>query len=497
MENRLHLSQKNLPQLGSKIPCPDYERNSRNIEIVHIGVGGFHRAHQAFYTHKLFEISKVAGWGICGIGLREGDRKIHDVLKKQDCLYTLIVKHPDGKIAPEIIGSINDFLLGVDDPLPVIDRMAAPSTKIVSLTITEGGYNFNSSTGEFNFDNPDIQHELKHPDSPKTVYGFLTASLKKRRDAGLPAFTVMSCDNIQHNGDIAREMLLAFSRKQDLKLAGWIESEVCFPNSMVDRITPVTSQADIEYLENTYRIRDEWPVTCEPFIQWVVEDTFSNGRPEWEKVGVQFVPDVKPYEKMKLRLLNAGHSVLGILGAVHGHKTINACMEDRTFVTYLRAFMDKEASPVLDKVSGINLSDYKDSLEERFANPNIRDTVSRICSESSAKLPKFLIATLYDNLAGEGSIQYTTLVIVAWCYYHDKQTNKNGQPLEIIDAMSSELHQTALQTKNDPLAFIKQKSLFGDLAEHKRFTSLYTEMILQIYKDGDVKKLMQNMLEEI
>jgi mannitol 2-dehydrogenase len=493
MENRVLLNQKNLTQLGDRISVPTFNRNTHTIGIVHIGVGGFHRAHQALYTHKLQEKFNAAEWGICGIGLREGDRKINDILKKQDGLYTLIVKHPNGKTEPKVIGSIIDFELGVGNPIPVLERMSDPSTKIVSLTITEGGYNFNPSTGEFDFENPDIQHELQHPDSPKTVYGFLTASLKKRRDGGLPAFTVMSCDNIQHNGDVARNMLLSFAKRQDAALADWIEQKVCFPNSMVDRITPVTTQSDIDYLKKAYGLKDEWPVTCEPFIQWVIEDTFCNGRPEFEKVGVQFVPDVKPYEKMKLRLLNAGHSVLGILGAIHGHKTINACMEDETFVTYLRAFMDKEATPVLDKVEGIDLNAYKDSLLERFANPNIKDTVSRICSESSAKLPKFLIATIKENLARDGSIRFATLVIAAWCYYSDKGIDEDGHPIEIIDAMSTELHQAAKRTQTDSLAFIRQVSLFGKLAQNERFAKLYAEIIQKIYVNANIKKYMQDM----
>ena len=490
----MQLNQKNISQIADLIPCPGYNRKNLKVGMVHIGVGGFHRAHQAFYTHLLQEKTDASEWGICGVGLRSGDQKIHDVLKAQDGLYTLIVKHPDGAVKCQLIGSIVDFLLGYDDPVPVIDLMAAPSTKIVSLTITEGGYNFNPATGEFDFENPDIVHELNNPNNPKTVYGFLTAALKKRRDAGLPAFTIMSCDNIQHNGDITRKMLLSFCRKLDPKLAEWVESEVQFPNTMVDRITPVTTQADITYLSDTYGINDAWPVTCEPFIQWVVEDKFSDGRPEFEKVGVQFVPDVKPYEKMKLRLLNAGHSVLGILGAIHGHKTINACMEDKIFVAYLRAFMDREASPTLDAVKGIDLKTYKDSLEKRFANPNIKDSVSRICSESSAKLPKFLIATLQENLATEGSIQFTTLVIAAWCYYSDREMDSHGNTIEIIDEMRAELHQAARQTPTDPLAFIKQESLFGNLAQNERFAKLYVDTVQQIYKIGDIRKQMQAML---
>jgi len=494
MKTSLILNQNNLSQIKDRISSVGYNRNSLNPGIVHIGVGGFHRSHQAFYTHNLMEKHNTMDWAICGVGLREADKKIYDVLKKQDGLYTLIVKHPDGNIEPTIIGSISDFLLGVENPMPVVERMASPATKIVSLTITEGGYNFNPSTGEFDFKNPEIQHDLNFPDTPKTVYGYLTAALKKRMDSKLPGFTIMSCDNIQHNGDMARTMLLSFAKKQNEKLALWIEQEVCFPNSMVDRITPVTTQLDIDYLANTYGIIDEWPVTCEPFIQWVIEDNFSDGRPALEKVGVQFVPDVKPYEKMKLRLLNAGHSVLGILGAIHGHETINACMEDNTFVTYLRTFMDLEATPVLDEVQGIDLKEYKDSLEERFANPNIKDSVSRICSESSAKLPKFLIATLQENLVVGRSIEFVTLVIAAWCYYSDKQSDRNGRSLKIIDVMSKELHEAASKTAMDPMAFIKQESLFGDLAKNERFTAQYTLMVQKIYKDANIKNYMQGML---
>ncbi|MFT4565765.1 MAG: mannitol 2-dehydrogenase [Saprospiraceae bacterium] len=494
MEITKSLNSANLSDLTDRISGPSYNRENLNIGIVHIGVGGFHRAHQAYYLHQLHEQNAAPEWGICGIGIREADRKIYDILKKQNELYTLVIKHPDGKVQSQVIGSIVDFLLGADHPNKVIERMAHSNTKIVSLTITEGGYNFNAATGGFDFDNRDIQHECEHPNEPKTVYGFLTASLKKRRDAGLSAYTIMSCDNIQHNGDLAREMLLTFARKQDSELAKWIEEEVSFPNTMVDRITPVTTQDDINYLSDTYQITDEWPVTCEPFIQWIIEDNFSNGRPGFEKVGVQFVQDVTPYEKMKLRLLNAGHSVLGILGAIHGHQTINACMDDEVFVSYMNTFLHLEASPILEEVPGINLADYIDSLKQRFANPNIKDSVTRICTESSAKLPKFLIATIRENLAIGGSIQFATLVIAAWCYYSDKGMNKNQEPLEIIDALQSDLHEAAKSTPVDSLAFLRQDAIFGDLINNEVFTRLYTSMVKQLYIDSDVRELMREML---
>ena len=248
----------------------------------------------------------------------------------------------------------------------------------------------------------------------------------------------MSCDNIQHNGDVTRKMLLSFLSAQDKELASWVEKEVAFPNSMVDRITPVTTSAEMDYLKEQFNLEDEWPVTCEPFLQWVIEDNFSNGRPDFDKVkGVQFVPDVTPYEKMKIRLLNAGHSVIGIFGALMGIQTIDNCTENTELRKVLKKFWDKEATPVLDEVEGIDLNEYKDSLLERFANPNIKDKVSRICSESSAKLPKFLFPTINDNLHKGGEIEIATLLIAAWCYYSDKQIDQNGQTLEIIDALTT------------------------------------------------------------
>lgn len=495
------LNQQNISSIAARLACPTYKRNAVKAGIVHIGVGGFHRSHQAYYIHQLLEDTQHSDWGICGIGLREGDENMATILKKQDCLYTLITQHPEGKETCEVIGSIVDYIFAIETSELAIDKMAHPNTKIVSLTITEGGYNFNPNTGDFNFDNPAIQHELRHPNEPKTVFGFLTAALKKRREKGLPAFTILSCDNIQHNGDVARKMLLSFAEKQEPSLYHWIKNEVCFPNSMVDRITPVTPKSSIEFLKNNYQLKDDSPVVCEPYIQWVIEDNFSNGRPPLEKLGVQFVPDVTPYEKMKIRLLNAGHSVLGIPGAVHGHTTIDACMEDKIFASFMRQFMDREVTPLLGEMEGIDLSEYKNSLEERFANPNIKDGVSRICSESSAKLPKFLIPTIQENLVLGGSIKYGTFILAAWAYYSDKGVDVNNHPIEIIDVRKEELHQSAKQYEQDQLSFLRIPDIFGNLLENERFVKHYSKMIEAIYKEPNIHKLMaligqDNYLEE-
>ncbi|KLU05762.1 Multiple polyol-specific dehydrogenase [Rhodopirellula islandica] len=489
------LNEANLAQLNSQVSAPQYDRSRLKPRIVHVGVGGFHRSHEAFYTDELLRNDRSSDWGICGVGLREADEKIASVLKRQDYLYTLIIRHPNGTVESRVIGSIVDFLLGCHDPESVIEQMASPDTQIVSLTITEGGYNIDAATGEFNWNHPDAQHDLQNPTTPKLVFGFLTEALKRRRARNLPAFTIQSCDNIQHNGDLTRKTVLGFARKQDPELATWIESNVCFPNAMVDRITPVTTQDDMDYLVQEHQLCDEWPVTCEPFCQWVVEDHFSAGRPAWESVGAQFVPDVGPYEKMKLRLLNAGHSVLGILGSIHGHRTIDGCVGDPLFATYLRQFMDAEVTPVLDEVEGIDLETYKDTLLERFGNPNIKDALSRICLESSSKLPVFLIPTIQDNLARGGRIELATLVIAAWCFYSDKQVDQHGNPLEIIDELKQPLHQAAAATRKDPLSFLEVTEVFGDLIQNERFTKQYVSMVETLYETTDIASIMEDLLQ--
>lgn len=486
----MNLHTANISKIGNQIPVPTYDRKQVKTGIVHIGVGGFHRSHQAYYIHQLLQKNGAKDWAICGVGLREADRNMAHVLAAQDYLYTLVTQHPDGKVEGEVIGAISDYLLALDNPQLVIDKMAHPDTKIVSLTITEGGYNFNPNTGDFDFEKPDIQHDLAHPEAPTTVYGYLMAALRKRLAEDTPPFTILSCDNIQHNGDMARKMLLAFAKKQDVALADWIANEVGFPNAMVDRITPVTTPAVTDYVKHTFGVIDQWCVVCEPFIQWVIEDTFSNGRPPLEKVGVQFVPDVTPYEKMKIRLLNASHSVLGITGAIHGHPTIDACMEDIVFAKFVRQFMDREATPILGEIEGIDIEKYKDILEERFANPNIKDSVSRICAESAAKLPKFLVPTVRENLKNGGSIKYATFILAAWCYYSDKRMDDNGLPLEIVDAQKDELHQAAKNTEGNWEAFLHQPEIFGDLIENERFVAEYTTAVQAIYTARNVRKLM-------
>ncbi|MBU2869842.1 mannitol dehydrogenase family protein [Colwellia sp. E2M01] len=503
--NQAILNQASLTGLPNNIEFPSYDRSQLKAGIVHIGVGGFHRAHQAVYCDELLKTPGSEQWAICGIGLLENNRGLRDILVKQDYLYSLVVRHPNGQIDNKVIGSMIDFIFAPDNKQAVIDKLAHIDTKIVSLTITEGGYNVHPSTGELDVTNPDITHDIAHPNDPITAFGYIAAALRVRKAKGMKAFTIQSCDNIQHNGNVTRKMLLTFTAQQDAfhqdtihnnsGLSHWIAQNVQFPNAMVDRITPVTTKADIDYVAKNFELSDEWPITCEAFSQWVIEDNFSNGRPNWDKVGAQLVADVTPFEKMKIRLLNAGHSVLGLLGSIHGYATIDETVSDKDFAEYLRAFMDLEVTPLLDQLDGIDLNQYKNTLIERFANPNIKDSLSRICSESSAKLPKFLIATINENLAANRDCSLAALVIATWCLYSDKQVNQAQQPLTIQDAMQTELTQYAQNTQTDSLAFLKLNSLFGDLMNKPAFTELYSDAINALYAPAsNIKNIMGNIL---
>jgi mannitol 2-dehydrogenase len=484
MKSLIKLNAKSLADLPAEVVKPSYNRKELRAGIVHIGLGAFHRSHQAYYTDRFLKKTGSKEWGICGVALLETDRRIFETLRNQDGLYALMITAPDGTLNVRIIGSIIEYLFAPADPMAVINKMADPRIKIISLTITEGGYNINSATGEFQISEPSVQWDLNNPDKPRTIFGYLTHALKKRRDKGIPGLTIQSCDNIQKNGQVLKKMLLSYIRDAEPGLAGWIEKEVSFPDSMVDRITPATTPNDIEKLKSVYGIDDAWPVVCEPFIQWVVEDNYVTGRPEWESVGVQFVTNVAPYEKMKIRLLNAGHSLLGFTGALHGCRTIDETVNIPLFCEFLREFMDIEVTPVLGHIEGIDLEKYKDSLIERFGNDNIKDNVSRICMESSAKIPKFLIPTITEQLHQGGQIKRSALIVASWCRYLEL-AGTTGHDYEIEDKMSSELQAAALASmQSDPLAFLKIEAVFGDLAQSKRFTDIYLLIIESIRKNG-------------
>lgn len=491
MDKYIQLNQKNLSQIAETVSCPTYDRSKVSAGIVHVGIGGFHRAHQAYYTDELLEKGGHNNWGICGVALLPFDDKIYQVLKNQDGLYTVIIKELDGNLSIKVIGSIVEYLFAPNNPLAVIKKMADPETRIISLTITEGGYNYDEATGEFIFDNPKIQHDLMCPYAPKTIFGYLAQAFKLRKKEGTKGCTVQSCDNIQGNGRVTKKMVISYLKKAEPDLVEWVNSNISFPNSMVDRITPVTRIDDIKLLKDKTGIQDDWPVVCEPFKQWVIEDDFKTERPAWEKVGAQFVKDVEPYERMKLSLLNAGHSVLGILGALLGYNTIDDVVNDASIKSFLIAFMDKEVTPSLGELKGVDLKSYKTSLIERFGNQNIKDQVARICSESSAKIPKFLLPTIKYKLSNQYDFSYSAFVIAAWAIYN-KGINENGDVLEIADAMKDELNEKALVSINDPKLFLELESVFGVLKNSNPFVEAYESAYNKIIKYG-IKKCVEDI----
>ncbi|MGR6735767.1 mannitol dehydrogenase family protein [Pseudomonas chlororaphis] len=428
----MKLNRHNLYRLAPEVRLPAYDLAETRQGMVHIGVGGFHRAHQAYYTDALMNTGEGLDWSICGVGLRAEDRRARDDLAGQDYLFTLFELGDSDAAEVRVIGAISDMLLAEDGAQALIDKLADPQIRIVSLTITEGGYCIDDSSGEFMAHLPQIQHDLAHPQQPKTVFGFLCAALAQRRAVGVPAFTLMSCDNLPHNGAVTRKALLAFARQRDADLHDWIAANVSFPNAMVDRITPMTSTAHRLQLHDQHGIDDAWPVVCEPFAQWVLEDQFVSGRPAWEKVGVQFTDDVTPYEEMKIKLLNGSHLALTYLGFLKGYRFVHETMADPLFVAYMRAYMDLDVTPQLAPVPGIDLDDYKDTLVARFSNRAIADQLERVCSDGSSKLPKFTVPTLNRLIADGRDTERAALVVAAWALYL-KGVDENGDTYAIPD----------------------------------------------------------------
>jgi mannitol 2-dehydrogenase len=477
-----HLNQETLATVHREVPVPRYDRGALATGIVHVGVGGFHRAHQAMYVDRLLSRGEARSWGIAGVGVLPQDRRMRDVLQAQDGLYTLLVKDADGSVSPRVIGSLLDYHLAPDDPEAVIERMAAPETAILSMTITEGGYT------------PDAAHtpiaptgaqlgEARCGASPSTVSRLVVEALARRRERGIAPFTVVSCDNIEANGDAARRLFTESARLRDPVLADWIEEHVRFPSSMVDRITPSTSDDDRSEASALLGVFDAWPVICEPFTQWVLEDDFAGRRPAWEEVGVQLVADVRPYELMKLRLLNASHQVMCYLGFLAGHRQVHEVGQDPLFRRLVARYMDEEATPTLGPLPDVDLASYKATLLDRFANPTIRDSLARICADTSDRIPVFLLPVVREQLAGEGHVDVSALAVAAWARYA-QGVDEGGRAIAVVDPLRDRLGSAAAQQATDPLAFLRVTEVFGDLAEDRRFADAFVRALSSLYRVG-------------
>ncbi len=458
--NTIKLNTANLSRLPANVRVPTYDRKAVAQSIVHIGVGGFYRAHQAVYLDDLLHQSGSTEWGYCGVGLLSHDQRIRDVLLSQDCLYTVVERSAAGDQA-RVIGSVLNFLYAPDDPEAVLEKMASPECRIVALTITEGGYYVNEGSGEFNADHPDIVHDLQNPHQPRCSFGYLLEALERRRDRGLGPFTIMSCDNLQHNGAVAKKMLLAFAERRDPELASWLAEQGAFPNSMVDRITPATTDEHRALVREQFGIEDAWPVPTEPFMQWVIEDHFPTGRPAWEQVGAQMTSDVLPYEKMKMRLLNASHQAMCYIGMLLGHQYAHEAMEDPQIRALVRTMMDAEVTPLLTPVAGVDVEDYKNTLMERFSNPTIRDQLPRIGTEGSARMPKFILPSILEQLPRGGQIKMLSFTVAAWFRYL-KGEDDQGQPLPLNDPLADKLQAAARSGGREPDALLGLTELFGE-----------------------------------
>ncbi|GAA3709106.1 mannitol dehydrogenase family protein [Zhihengliuella alba] len=468
---------------GARVP--GYDPAARRVGIVHFGVGGFHRAHQALYLDRLMNSGLALDWAICGVGLMPHDAAMRDALTTQDGLYTLVEKSPDGSRDARVIGSLAEYLFAPDEPEAVLARLTDPGVRIVSLTVTEGGYNYNPRTGEFLADTPAVAADLAADftaesgtgATPTTTFGYITEALRRRRAAGTAPFTVMSCDNIQGNGHLARTVFTAFAEAKDPDLAAWIREHVAFPNSMVDRITPVTTDADRAAVAAEYGIADRWPVVCEDYIQWVLEDDFPAGRPPFEQAGVQVVDDVEPYELMKLRLLNATHQAMAYTGYLAGYRYAHEAAQDPLFAEFFAQYMRREGEPTLKPVPGIDLAAYQAKLLERFSNEQVRDTLARLCAESSDRIPTWLVPVIVQNLNDGGasagrSVALSAAIVASWARYAEG-VDEAGEPIDVVDRLKDRVMAAAARQGEDELAFLRDPELFGDLVEHEEFARHY------------------------
>ncbi|KAF7557106.1 hypothetical protein G7Z17_g975 [Cylindrodendrum hubeiense] len=487
----LKLTSKNLSLIASqqgtdKVKIPTYDRNDVKEGIVHVGVGGFHRAHLAVYIDQLLQKHGERNWAICGVGLRPNDASMRDVLNAQDHLYTVIERSAKGSFA-NVVGSINSFLFAPDDREAVIAKMAHPDTHIVSLTITESGYYYNENTHQLQSEHADIQHDLANEDSPISTFGFLYAALARRHAQGLKPFTVLSCDNMQKNGTITRNMLESFARLRNPEIAKWIAEEGAFPNAMVDRITPSTSQNDIKSLAENFGIEDAWPVVTEPFMQWVVEDKFSDGRPPFEKVGVQVVKDVhdvEQFEKHKLRLLNASHSAMAYPGQLAGFKYVHEVMEHPIYRQFVWQMMQEEVKPLLPEIPGVDIDEYCNTLMERFSNPTIMDQIPRVALNASGKIPQFIMPSIAEAIWVSGPFRRLCFVAGAWFRYINGVDDK-GNEFEVDDPLREQLQALAKAGGNDPRELLSVKMLFGnDLRSDERFLKEVAKAMELIAQDG-------------
>jgi mannitol 2-dehydrogenase len=478
-----------LPSLAAatqttRVDIPTYDPTSLRGGITHFGIGGFHRAHLARYIDDLAE-AHGSNWSIVGSGVMPHDENISSILQEQDGLY-LLAEREGEDVDGRIVSSITEFLPAHRDPAPLFRNLVDPNTQIVSLTITESGYPV--VRGSFVEDATlvsDAQREL-----PRTTFGLIAAALDTRRKNGTAPFTVLSCDNLPGNGHVARAAVEGVASLRSADLAAWISANGAFPNAMVDRITPQTTDADRAWVEKSFGFTDGWPVVCEPFRQWALEDSFVNGRPAFEKVGVLMTSDVLPYEHMKLRLLNGSHSGLAYLAALAGFHYVHDAVLNPHIAAFIRTLMKDEAAPNLVAPAGINLVEYQESLVRRFSNPAIADTIARLCMDGTSKFPTFIVPSIEDQLQKNGPVRMLALVLAGWCQYLCGFADDGSALILSHDPFINEAVAAATASKADPRAFLSYELGLGpNIKKSPRLADTFTEALLSLRTHGALATL--------
>ena len=475
------LSAATLARLPAGVAAPKYRRSDLTAGIVHIGVGNFHRAHQAVYLDDLFNAGRDHDWAIVGSGVRDPDVAVREKLKEQDWL-TAVVEQEAETTNIRVTGSMIDFVQPYDIAT-LLDTLSKPSIRIVSLTVTEGGYYISPATQHFDPTHPDIAYDARHADAPKTAFGLIAAGLKRRRVAGVAPFTVMSCDNIPGNGHVAENAVAGLAELADPELARWIRADVAFPNSMVDRITPATTDRERAFVRDKYGLEDNWPVFCEQFRQWVVEDQFPAGRPTLETVGVTFTSDVAPYELMKIRILNGGHAAIAYPAGLLDIHFVHEAMADEQIRAFLEKLTKREIQAVVPPPPSTSLDDYRHLVARRFANPKIADTVQRLCFDGSNRQPKFILPSAADRLKSGASIKGLALVSALWCRYCYGET-ESGKPIGPNDPNWERLQEAAKPARNNPQAFLELQHIFGDLAANPGYVRAFSDGLSSLWTRG-------------
>ena len=477
----IKLSRETLAEIGGTASVPRYDPAALRAGIVHFGVGNFHRAHQAVYLDDLFNQGLDHDWGIVGAGVRAPDKAMRETLRQQDWLTT-VVEQEAASSSARITAPMTGFLVpGASDA--IIAQLADPAIRIVSLTVTEGGYYIDPASQRFDPTHPDIAGDAAAPAAPRTVFGLILAGLARRRADGIAPFTVMSCDNIPGNGHVTQHAVVGLARLVDGDLADWVEANVAFPNGMVDRITPATTDRERDLLAADFGIADAWPVFCERFRQWVLEDHFPNGRPQLEKVGVQFVDDVAPYELMKIRILNGGHATIAYPAGLLDIHFAHEAMADEQVRGFLAKVEREEIVPVVPPVPDTDLGDYYALIEERFANPKIGDTITRLCHDGSNRQPKFILPSVADRLKAGDSVDGLALVSALWARYCYGESD-SGKTIAPNDPNWDRLTAQAKRARETPAAWLEMRDIFGNVAGSPAYVAAFTTGLASLWQHG-------------